>query len=331
MTSHIDEAVLQEYATEAFEEAQSHTDDLVSFLDRTTHDLRDDADTMPEEDVDEFVAEMFDDLDDLFDVETDEGLRSYMQRRMGYDWSTAERVKRTGRASVLAGSMVGAGAYGIDQEAGQHAIEAVQQEPLLGAVGIGAVAAGVAAVDKLVQRIGAGNYVEMPYPVISHSFRDINISPDEEPASYTVPTAASEFTHAYQDILNSPSFEDPVYEEGLDLGTQLAITDRYEELIDDGAAQNAWRQAFTLGFAYGTVASEDGLDPAVYEDLGVSEEEAEDLVDMYEGHSSTKQGTAIMGAAGLYVAAEEGHDEIYGEVFKGDYSSVPDWVPFHGD
>lgn len=323
---------LREHAEAAVADVREmHEEPLPELLSQTTHDARGDADTVTGEEFDQLLDGLFDELDELYGVETDEGLRSYMGRRTGYDWSRAEHMKRTGRNSILAGSMVAAVGKGHDQQVFEHATEAIQQEPVLGAVGLGLSAAGVMAVDKVTKRLGTATFVEIPYPVIDHKHRDINISPDQEPAGFTYPTTVSEITHAYQDLRNSPSFQDPVYEEGLDVGAQLAVGERND---DDPVWEqdNSWRRLFVLGYAYAERASEEGIEPERLEEIGYTEQEAEEAVSVYEEHPSLrKDPNAVLGAAGLYVAAQEEGYDVYEDVFHGDYDSVPDWVPFHGD
>lgn len=327
--------VLEDYAAAAVEDARElHDAPLPELVSRTTHDAREfDEEPVSDEDFDTFLDDLFDELDELYGVESDDGVRQYMKKRTGYDWGKLEHAKRTGRNSVLAGSMAWTAGMIYDDQITQHAIEAAQQEPLVGLAGAGAIAAGVMAVDKLTKRIGVGNFVHMPYPITNHKHRDINISPDAEPAAFVYPTTTSEMTHAYQDLWHSPSFEDAVYQEGMDVGAQLAVGDRISDESQVWEKDNSWRRLFTLGYAYASAASEgDELEPDALEEIGFTEDEAVAAVEAYDKHGSiAREEAAVLGGAGLYVAAQEEGYEVYEEVFNGDYDRVPDWVPVHGD
>jgi len=331
---------LERLATEAIDDVREHRDeDVVAALGHNSGDFRGGEGTVDTEQFEVFQDKLFDELDELYGVETDAGLREYIRGRTAYDWSTAEHAKRTGRNSLLAGGMVGGLAAGLTNNPDiiSDTLQAAQQEPELGAAGLGIVGVGVAAVDQVTKRIGSGSYVEMPYPMIQHKHRDINISPDAEPAAYTFPVTTAEMTHAYQDLWNSPSFSDPVFEEGMDVGTQLAVGYRMDD--EDGLreADTAWRRAHVLTFAYGALATEDDasdtIDPRTLEEVGLTADEADAAVATYADHSSSKDQnlTPLLGGAGLYTAARMEGFEVYDAVFHGEYDQVPDWVPYHGE
>lgn len=329
---------LERLATEAVTDVRERTDmGLLEAIGHTSHDFRGREDTMDGQAFEEFQDDLFDELDDLYGVETDDGLRAYMSKRTAYDWSTGEHVKRTGRNSILGGGMLGGLVAGItgNPDIVSDTVEMAQQDPVLGAAGLAGVAGGVAAVDAVTRRIGSGNYLTTQYPLIQHKHRDINISPDEEPAGYTMPVTVSETTHAYQDLWNSPTFSDGVFEEGLDGGAQLAVGDRMQDEYEEFVEDNAWRRAHTLAFTYGRLATDDDehdlIDPGALEDIGMTPDEAEEAVDVYADHgSSGRNSTAIMGAAALYTAARTEGFDVYAEVFDGDYDRLPEWTPGHG-
>lgn len=328
---------LERLATEAVEDAREFVDeDIGEVLELRVHDFQGREDTVDREEFASFSEDLFDELDELYGVETDEGLRSYLKDRVGYDWTAAEHAKRTGRNSILAGGLVGGAATLVSDnpDVASDALEAAQQEPVLGAAGLAAAAGGVALVNRVTKRIGSGTYVHMPYPVIQHKHRDINISPDAEPAEYAFPVGVAEMTHAYQDIWNSPTFDDPAMEEGMDAGAQLAVADRMDDEDAVWEYDSAWKRCHILAFAYGRLATDheehDSIDPDTLEDIGMTPEEAEDAVTAYEEHDSSwnSRATALLGGAGLYTAAQTEGFEVYEEAFHGEYDRLPDWVPY---
>ncbi|MDY6770787.1 MAG: hypothetical protein SV186_02390, partial [Candidatus Nanohaloarchaea archaeon] len=306
---------LAELAENAVGDAREHYDELDDALALRSHDLKGGEDTVDSKTFDGFTDDLFDELDDLYGVETDEGLRDYIDSRISYDWSTGERVKRTGRNALLAGSMLAAGERAFDPDGSmlQAAVETAQHEPLLGLAGVTAAAGGIAAVDTATRRVGSGTYVTVPYPGFEHEHRDINISPDDEPADYTYPVTVAEVTHAYQDLWNSPSFDDPIYEEGLDVGAQLAVADRMQDQDLFSPEDSSWRRCHTLVFAYGELATDgDGIDPTTLEDIGLDEDEAEQAVERYQEHSGLRdRRSALIGGAALYTTAQKNGYDVY--------------------
>lgn len=326
-----DRSALTAAATDAVDDARERFDtDLTAVLDRTGDGYRDRDDTpVTGEEMDEFVDALVTELDDLFDVETDDGLREYLGSKIGYDWSRTENAVRTGRNTVLGGSMLLSLASAIEPDALSHlgdAMDVAQQEPVLGAAGLAGAAGAIGLVDRATKEIESGSYIHMPYPGGLRTYRSINISPDAEPAEYALPTAVAEMTHAYQEMRNSPTFDHPLYEEGMDVGTQIAIGDRMQEdwMDDDDIA---FRRTYTLVNAV-RATHDDDEDGDWYEEIGIDPDEAEAITDSYERHSSPfrDRDAAVIGGAALDVAADRHGDEIYAEVFQGDYDRMPDWA-----
>lgn len=140
--------------------------------------------------------------------------------------------------------------------------------------------------------------------------KTIGVGKDRKTEPEAFKTAASELFHAYQDEYNSPTWTDSFMREGLEraISTKALHETEFQKQADA-------YDAHILVNGYAKAAEIAGEE----HELELEEETEEQLQEAMDSAETLEYN---LPAALIYAAEEEDGEEVYGQLFDGDYSAV---------
>lgn len=162
----------------------------------------------------------------------------------------------------------------------------------------------------------------------------INVSQSQQPFSKTYRTLGAELYHAIQHREGSPTDSNEFLKEGSERASHIKAIKDYADRHEDEGFEKFYDAARAGVLVRGTSQLKKYAEDSLME-LSIFSREDEIETHLTEEESSIYRNPLLgrcgskeydIGAAALFLAEDEQGEEIYEEVFRGDYSSLPDWM-----
>ena len=281
---------LERQASEAVNRFEQYDEDLPVRRQQVS-EILDEGETASEAQVHSFLDQNIDFYDEILDKDSEE-LRDQFHRNTRYNPSNSQIVRDIASPSNAAlTALTGPAMWKITESSGFPELALP-------------VTAGSLAVLNFKASELSSDQVYM------RGDKTIGIGKDRKTEPEAFKTAASELFHAYQDEYNSPTWTDSFMREGM----ERAISTRALQQTEFDKQADAY-QAHILVNGYAKAADITGEDHELELD-----DETEDQ--LQEAMDSAETLEYNLPAALIYAAEEEDGEEVYSQLFDGDYSSV---------
>jgi len=281
---------LEEQAQEAVDRFDRYDEDLPVGRQQVS-DIFDQGDTATEEQVHDFLDQNIDFYDEVLDKDSEE-LREQFHRNMRYNPDNSQIIRDIASPSNAAlASIAGPAMWKTAESSGFPELAL----PLTaGSLAVLNFKASELSSDKVYMR----------------GDKTIGIGKDRTAEADAFKTTASELFHAYQDEYDSPTWTDSFMREGM----ERALSTRALQQKDFDKQADTYN-AHILVNGYAKAADIAGEE----HELDIREEAEEEL---QETMNSAEALEYNLPAAIIYAAEEENSEELYSQLFEGDYSSI---------